>query len=214
MKVFAEEWQDELDAGRGMRCMALEILCDDPFRVWSGYGDIVLAGETYHGIGAVGMIKATGSQIGGSEQAIEGVLSGVDPAVIPIIATSGVRGARVKIWRLGFDPSGQVLLNASIYARGRVDSMPREDKPGDTATIRCMVETAARGMGRQTGRMTADADQRLIDAADGSHKRVSQAAELTLAWGGKPPARAGSSIPTTIRFGPGGIFDFHGIQIS
>jgi len=57
------------------------------------------------------------------------------------------------------------------------------------------LETAARGLGRRGARMRSDADQRLLDPADGFFKHISYAAEKNLYWGGKRPARAGSALP-------------------
>ncbi|MDP3853148.1 hypothetical protein [Phenylobacterium sp.] len=205
MKAYSVDWQAALDLGDAMTAGAVKIATSDPFRVWTGDGSITLDGEVYVGIGSAGMIRATGSQLGGAEQAIELILSGVDPDIIPLIEAADVRGARVTVWRLGFDGSGLNLLDANVFARGKVDTLPREETPGGTATIRCLVETAARGLGRNTGRMRSDADHRMVEATDGAFQRVSQAAELTLAWGGKPPARAGVALPNGQTVGGGAL---------
>lgn len=213
MKTFSTAWQAELDAGRGITSGAVKVESTPAFRVWGGYGDLTIAGETYIGIGQNGLIEATGSQLGGQEQAVELTLSGVDPDILALVDASAVRKARVTIWRLGFDASATVLLDARVFARGVVDNLKRECTPGGAATLKCVVETAARGLGRVTGRLRSDADQRMVNSADGGFSRVTQAGELTLAWGGKPPARTSNALPGTLVAGGGGGlvngFDVH-----
>ncbi len=213
MKTFSTAAQAALESGEVITVGAVKIATADPFRVFGGYGEVTLGGEVYQGVGQAGLVSVTGGQLGGAEQAIDLILSGVDPDILPLIEAADVRGAPAVIWRLLFDGAGANLLQASVFARGRVDSMPVEYVPGGTATVRCRIETAARGSGRQTGRMRADADQRQIDAEDGAYKWVTQAATKTLAWGGKPPARAAQTLPgaadvfANYRFTPGGVFE-------
>ncbi|MDB5461384.1 MAG: hypothetical protein JWO72_3125 [Caulobacteraceae bacterium] len=200
MKTYSTAAQAALAAGSVLTVGAVKIATTtpSPFRVWGGHGDLVLddgAGpETYTGIGKAGLVGVTGSQLGGTEDGIELSLSGVDPSTIAIIDASDARSARVTIWRLLFDVSGQTLLDATVFERGRLDKITMDDMPGGVAAIKCQVETAARGLGRRTGRMASDADQRMIVAGDNSLSRVTQAGDLTLAWGGKPPTSVAAAL--------------------
>lgn len=197
MKTYDPALLAALEAGEIITGGAVRVATATPLRVWSGYGELSLsipAPETFLGIGHNGLVRATGGRLGGAERGIELSLSGVDPDVIPLIEQNDVRGAAVVIWRLMFDSSGTQLLGAHVFARGRIDTLPIEDTPGAASTITARIETAARGLGRATGRMRADADQRMIDATDGGFKRVSAAPVKTLAWGGKPPARAANVL--------------------
>src|SRR5262249_22409287 len=151
---------DVLSAG------AVKILASDPIRVWGGAGVLTLDGEDYQGVGDSGMIMVTGAQLGGTEDGIDLSLSGVDPDLSDLATTNILKNARVTIWRLLFDGSGQALLDAQVFERGRVDKVAWKDVPGRSATIVVTVETAARGLGRRSGRTTSDADQRMIDADD------------------------------------------------
>lgn len=195
MKTYSVAAQAALAAGAVMTSSAVRIGATTPFLVWGGEGDLVLNSETYIGIGDAGLVSVTGSQIGGTEDSISLTLSGVDPAAAAAISAPGISNAPVIIWRLLFDATGHTLLDATIFEQGRLDKLTGVDTPGGTSTITATVETAARGLGRRTGRMTSDADQRLISATDGSCSMVTQAGQLTFAWGGKPPARAGLALP-------------------
>lgn len=197
MKTFGSDLIAALEAGAIVTAGAVKIETDTPFRVWSGYGDITIAGETYVGIGKHGLVRATGSQLGGSEQPLELLLDGVDPDVIPLVETASVRNAPTTVWRLQFDTSGTVALGAHIFARGRVDALPVEETPGEHASIRARIETAARGMGRSTSRTRSDSDHRRVLATDGGFRWVTQAPGRQLAWGGKPPSRAAGALPNS-----------------
>lgn len=209
MKTFSAPLQAALASGDVIAVAAVKVATAEPFLVWGGYELLTLDGDDYVGIGSTGMVTVTGGQLGGTEQALVLSLSGVDPDVIPLIEQADVRRAPAAVWRLFFDGNGATLLGAHIYARGRVDGLTIDETPGGEANIRCSVETAARGMGRQTGRMGADADHRMIDATDGAFRFVTAAPSKTLSWGGKPPARAMNALPNTegmLRDYVGGLF--------
>lgn len=195
MKIFSDPWKAELAAGGGNDVGAVKIDCDPPFRVWGGYKTLELEAEDYLPIGAKGLVKVSESAVGGGERSIELKLSGLDPDVLSLIDATALRGAPVVIWRLGFDTSARVLLDAQVYDRGKVDRLIRQETAGGEASLMVTVMSAARGGGRATGRVAGDADQRLIDSDDGGMRRVSLAGDLTLAWGGKPPARAANVLP-------------------
>ena len=116
------------------------------------------------------------------------------------------RGAPAVLRRLIFDQSGTVLLDFHVWARGRIDTLERREEIGGTAAIIAQLETAARGLGRRGARMRSDADQRLIDPADGFFKNGSFAGEKTLYWNGRRPQRAGSALPGAGSSGGGGGF--------
>lgn len=195
MKSFSDECIAALESGEVIDVGAVAIYCQPaPVLVWGGYGEIVLAGETYKGIGDRGLVNASGSAIGGQTQNLTLELSGIDPDVLAVFDATTLRDVPVKVWRLIFDSSGTTLLNGSIYARGRLDQVPREDAEDGTATLKALIETAAMGLGRKSGRRLSDADQRLISATDGSMKAISYAPTKQLAWGGKIPEVVGSAV--------------------
>ncbi len=206
MKTYSEETIAALEAGEVITSGAVRIATQEGFRVWGGDGVLTLDGEEYIGIGDRGLVQATASQLGGAEQPLDLVLSGVNSDVIPIVQAAGVRNAPAVVWRLLFNATGSRLLAALPHRRGRVDALPIEDTPGGVAKITARIEGAARGLGRQTGRLRSDADQRLIDPSDGGLQFVTQAPLRVLAWGGKPPARvAGGVLPGTVTT-PGGTY--------
>lgn len=194
MKAYSAELLAALDAGEVITAGAVKIATATPLRAWSGYGPLTLNGESFAGVGQAGLVKATGGRLGGTEQAIELSLSGVDSDMLPLLDMADLKGSAVTIWRLMFDGSGSQLLGAHIFAAGRVDGLPVEETPGGSSIIRCRVESAARGSSRSTARLRSDVDQRQLDPLDGSLRWVTVAPGRVLYWGGKTPARASAVL--------------------
>lgn len=194
MRSIATPALDAIEAGTAIIAGAVEILADDPVRVWSGHWPVELEGEVYLPLGDREIAIGTGASIGGLAQNLQLSLSGIEPEALALLETTGVRGAPVKVWSLIFDGSGTVFLDGFVHRRGRVDRMIVRETSGGTASITIQVESPGRGLGRRTGRLRSDADQRLIKSNDGGFRRVSFAAERTLYWGGRRPSRAGSAV--------------------
>jgi hypothetical protein len=199
MRTYSEAAQAALDGGTALAIGAVRLdLTTGPWRVWGGHGELTLSGEggPFSGIGDRGLVSMASGQLGGAEQGAVLSLSGVDPVALALTDTLAVRGAPAVLWELLFDATGSTLLAANVALRGRCDRLSREDTVGGPAIIRLSVEGAVRGHGRRSARMRSDADQRLIDGSDGGFSRVSYAGERQLNWGGKPPQRAASALPT------------------
>lgn len=190
MKTLSSAAIAAMQDGSAISVGAVRIGTSTPVRVWGGYGSITIAGETYDGIGDRGLVQVTGSALGSSEQNITLTLSGVEPDVLAAWDAAGLQGAMCQVWLLTFDGPGVNLLDAQLFAAGRLDTMPITDTPGSTATITANVETAARGLGRSGQRLRTDADQRLISSGDNAFQAVSFAGNKTLYWGGQKPTSA------------------------
>lgn len=195
MKTLSPAALAALENGTAIVSGALEIACTPPVRVWGGWHPLILDGETFDPIGDRGIAQVMGGALGDAAQNITLTLSGLDPEVAALLDATGLSGAPAVLWRLIFSSDGNTALDADVWARGRVDIVKREEEIGGTAMIIAELETAAKGLGRRGARMRSDADQRLIDPNDGFFRNVSYAAEKTLYWNGRRPARAGSALP-------------------
>ncbi len=194
MKEIATAAQAAIEANTAQVGAALEIVLDEPVRVWTGEGILQLLGEDYTGLSNREMGVTASGTLGGTAQNITLTLSGLDPEVLQLLDAPELRGAPVALYTLVFDASGRTLLDHGVHRRGRIDRVPVEETAGGTAMITLEIESAARGLGRRTGRMRSNADQRLIEPDDGSMKAVTYAGELVLYWGGEKPARAGTAL--------------------
>lgn len=194
MKSFSTSAMAALESGEAITVGAVEIGSDPIIRVWGGLRPITFDDRTFDPVGDRGLVRVAGGALGSSAQNITLRLSGIEPEILALLDASEVQGAPTVLWRLIFDGAGQQLLDYHVWARGRLDTLPREEEIGGTAAIEGTLETAARGLGRRGSRMRSDADQRLIDPDDGFFKNVAYAAEKKLYWGGRRPSRAGSSV--------------------
>lgn len=195
MKTLAPAALAALEAGTAIVTGALEIGCTPPVRVWGGWHPITFDGRTFDPLGDRGIAQVMGGALGDAAQNITLTLSGLDPEVLALLDATGLKGAPAVLWRLIFDQTGTTLLDFDVWARGRLDTLEREEEIGGEAKITALLETAAKGLGRRGARMRSDADQRLIDPSDGFFKNVSFAGEKTLYWAGRRPTRAGSALP-------------------
>lgn len=212
MKIFSDEATAAILKGGAVTSGAVDIMVTPPIRVWGGYGELEIDGNVYDGIGAAGLASVSGGALGGAEQNVTLELSGVEPEVIAMFDASTLRRVTTVIRRLIFDSSGTMLLHAEVFTRGTLDQVPIEETPGGTSTIKAMVETAARGLGRRGGRMRTDADQRLIKGDDGGFRSIAYAGQKNLYWGGKRPATAANALGGSGGYGGGG--GLSGRQIS
>lgn len=195
MRSIATGAMDAIEDGTANIGGAVEILAkDEPIRVWSGHGVLTLEGEDYLPLGDREVGIATGAALGGVAQNLSLSMSGLEPSLLELLDAASVKNAPVRVITLIFDGSGTQLLDHFVHRRGRVDRVPVRETSGGTATISVEVEGPGRGLGRRTGRMRSDADQRLIDADDGAMRQVSFAAEKTLYWGGRRPSRAAAAF--------------------
>jgi hypothetical protein len=203
MKTFSDVALDEIEAGTAVVSAAVEIACDPPIRLWGGHGTLPIpnvgadgATAVFEGVGDRGLAQSSAGAVGGAAQAVNLTLSGIEPFVLELLDAAEVQGAPVTVWRLIFKGNGRTLLDAHVFTRGRLDRLLIENVVGGLATIKAMVESSARGLGRRGGRMRTDADQRLINPTDGFFKNIAFAAVKTLHWGGPKPETAGSVLRT------------------
>ena len=195
MKTLSPEALAALEAGDAIVSGAVEIACDPIVRVWGGWAPITFDGRTFEPIGDRSLVQVASGALGDAAQDITLTLSGIEPATLELLDAADVSGAPAVLYRLIFDRTGNTLLDFDVWARGRLDTLETDEDIGDVAAIVSKLETAAKSLGRRGARMRSDADQRLIDPADGFFKNVSYAGEKTLYWGGRRPARASSALP-------------------
>lgn len=204
MKIFSPAAMAAIKKREAIVGGALEILSSPPIRLWSGYGVLTFDGRSFDPVGDHALAQVSGGSLGGAAQNVTLTLSGIDDEALALLDVSEVMQAPAVLWRLIFSGDGNSLLDAHVYQRGSLDTLPVEDIVGGTSTIRAIIETAARGLGRKGGRMRSDADQRLIKPNDGFFKHVAYAAEKQLYWGGQRPATAGSALGGVPAGGYGG----------
>ena len=183
MKILAPAALNALADGTAIVVGAVEVAAVPPLCVWSGYGQITFDGRTFDPIGDRGLVQVAGGALGSAAQGITLTLSGIEPEVLELIEADEVAQAPATLWRMIFGGDGMTLLDAHVWARGRLDQLIQEEEVGGMAGLSVLLETAARALGRRGARMRTDADQRLVKANDGFFRNVAYAGEKVLYWG-------------------------------
>lgn len=193
MKTLPAPALAAIQANRVVIAGAARLAFGTTYRLWSGYGDLVINAETYTGVGAQSLITPIESQIGQGVEAVEMTLSGLDASIAATVEAEDYHQKPVTIYRLIFDAEGSSLLHASVFFRGRVDIVRIVETGGGDASIVVAVEGAGRDMDRAGARIRSDTDQRTLGAStDGAMKWITVAGQRTLAWGQKPTAGIGT----------------------
>lgn len=205
MRIISPAALEALRTGDNIVSAAVKFASAPDFRIWGGYGDLVLNSEVYKGIGDRGLVEVSAGSLGDSEQNINLMLSGVDPDTVALLDATTIQRVPCAISRLVWNSAGTSLLDAQVYTRSRLDTINVKETVGGLSALEVSVETAARGLGRSGQRMRTDADMRMRDPNDAGFQAVSYAGTKMLYWGGKPPARASYAIPGG--GGGGGYFD-------
>jgi len=193
MKTLPEEAVEALAGRAPILAGAARFTFDDTYRLWSGFGDIEIDGQTFKGIGANALIVPTGSQTGGSAEGVRLTLSALDPDVAQSIEDESYHQKPVTIWRLIFSPD-HVLLGAAVYLRGRVDTVTIMEQVGGDSAIELDIEGPRRDMSRRGSRLRSNTDQRVLGGSgDAAFKHITYAGRKTLVWGQKP-VNAGQAL--------------------
>ena len=195
MKLLSTAALAALQDGTAIVTGALEIDCDPPLRVWGGYGPLDLGGGmVFDPVGDRGIAQVAGGALGGAAQGITLTLSAIEPDLLELLDADDLAQAAGALWRLIFAGDGVTLLDAHVWARGRLDQLTREETIGGLAQLSAQLETAARGLGRRGGRMRTHADQQLVKPGDGFFRNVTYASDKLLYWGGRQPTTAGVAV--------------------
>lgn len=213
MKTFSAEAVAAIASGAAVTSAAAWFGGAEAAGFWGGFGPLVIEGRPYVGVGDRAFVQVSAGALGANAQGGTLSLSGVDPDVAGALGLAALRGVPVIIYRLIFNGSGNRLLHAAVYLRGRVDRAPVIETPGGSSTITIAIEGAARGLGRRSERSRSHADQQLILPGDTGLKRIAYAGNKEIIWGGKPPERAGGAMGGSF-FGSGGGFDGNANMVS
>lgn len=193
MKTLPSEALDAIEGRELVHAGAAKFAFEEPIRMWSGYGNFDINGETYQGAGAAALIVPTSSTIGGANDGLTINVSGLDPVTAQTVEDTDYHQKPVTIYRLIFAPDKKTLLGAGVYMRGRVDTIVISEKVGDKSSLQIQVEGPRRDMNRRGGRIRSDTDQRAL-GGDAGLKHVGTAKRKTLNWGNKP-STVGNSLP-------------------
>lgn len=157
---------------------AIELLFDTaPLRIWTGYGDRTIGGQTYTGAGAL-------LNIGGLEEAgdlsAKGVtltLSGISSSIVSLALNEPYQGRSCRIL------FGVVNVNDSVELfSGLMDVMTIEDS-GETSTITLTVESKLVALERPVVRRYTHESQQALYPGDTFFSFVTDLQDKEIVWG-------------------------------
>ena len=162
--------------------MAIEALFDSgTVRLWGGYGDLEIDGETYLGGGSLLSISGVEESSKIEARGANVVLSGLDPAIIAIALQENYQNRACRIIIGTLDES--VNVNASYtLLRGRIDQLSIEES-GESAAIAVAIENRLIDLNRPRISRYTDEDQRALYPDDTGFSYVNDLQEKTVEWG-------------------------------
>lgn len=148
--------------------------------VWSGVGSLVVAGQTYTGVGslaAVGAI-AEGTDVNAAGTSV--TLSGIDPTILSECLTDIKSGAVANVW-FGAFANGALIARYLLFS-GVVDK-PAVTQSAETCSITLALESRLIDLGRATQRRYTAADQKSVYPTDMAFNWVEILSDAAWNWG-------------------------------
>lgn len=151
------------------------------FRVWTGYGNITVDGNTFVGSGDIlsisgmtetGTVQANGITVG---------LSGINSALIASALQETYQGRSCKVY-FGALSGGAVVADPYLAFSGRMDVMTIEDA-GETANVTVNAESRLIDLDRARERRYTSEDQKIDYSADRGLELIADLQDKQIIWG-------------------------------
>lgn len=157
---------------------AVELLFDTaPLRIWTGYGERVIGGQTYTGAG--GLLSIGGLEESGdlSAKGVTLTLSGISSSIVSLALNEPYQGRSCRIL------FGVVNVNDSVELfSGLMDVMTIEDS-GETSTITLTVESKLVALERPVVRRYTHESQQALYPGDTFFSFVTDLQDKEIVWG-------------------------------
>ena len=150
-------------------------------RLWTGYGDITVDGETYTGGGHLLNISQIEETVEIAARGMTMSLNGVDSSLISLALSENYQTRSAKVY-LGVLSSGSVVASPYQLFDGRMDVLTIDDS-GETATITLTAESRLIDLERPRLRRYTAEDQKLKHPNDTGLDFVASLQEKEIAWG-------------------------------
>jgi hypothetical protein len=180
--------------------LAIEFLLDSgPVRLWSGYGETVYAGKTFHGAGDLLSISAIEETADLSAKGISASINGLDAALIDKALSEPYQGRECNLYMVlgnnGFlqkqdddyllqEASDKIALEDGLLElfSGEIDVMAIQ-LSGETCNINVTAESIMIRLKRPAVLRLTDEDQRSRYPDDLGFKYIESLQDRELLWG-------------------------------
>ena len=159
---------------------AIELLFDSaPIRVWTGYGDKTIGGQTYVGAGFLLNIDGIAEVADLSASGITITLSAISSSIISLALQENYQG---RVARVYFGVEG--VAGALEVFSGFMDMMTIEHS-GETARVTLAVESKLVTLQRPNARRYTRENHQIRHAGDTFFDHVTKLQDKELVWGRK-----------------------------
>lgn len=161
--------------------LAAELLFDSgALRLWNGYGDLTVGGETYTGGGSLINVSSVEESAEIGAKGVSMLLTGVSSSILALALTENYQYRVANIY-VGAITTGTVS-SYKVFS-GRMDVMTISEE-GETCTIAMTAESRLIDLERPRLRRWTSEDQKGLDATDKGFEFVNSLQEKTIKWGG------------------------------
>lgn len=151
----------------------------------SSPADIVIGGQTFLGVGALGSISAAEEGVELRSYGMTVGLTGVPREAVALALGQAYQGRGGTVWEVPLDPATwQPVSDPIVIFRGRMDQM--DITLGERAEVVVRLENRLTDWERPKLRRYTDVDQRRRDPNDGSFRFLPATTEKEIIW----PARS------------------------
>ena len=175
-------FQNQLSASTLEPFFAIKLNFDSgDLRLWTGYGEITVASETYTGGGQLLNISPVEETVEIAAKGITMSLNGIDASLVSLALTENYQARSAKVY-LGFISSGSVVSDPYLAFDGRMDVLSIDDS-GETANLTMTAESRLIDLERARERRFTSDDQKLRHPTDTGLDFVASLQEKEIAWG-------------------------------
>ena len=149
-------------------------------RVWNGYGNLTIDGDTYTGGGAIIKVSAIEETAEIGAKGITMTLDGISASILSTALSENYQYRIANIY-IGAITSGTVS-SYKVFS-GRMDVMSITED-GDSCTVTMTAESRLIDLERPRLRRWTSEDQKGLDATDKGFEFVNSLQEASIKWGG------------------------------
>ncbi len=161
--------------------VAIELKFDSgTLRIWNGYGDLTVDGETYTGGGTLISISAIEESGEIGAKGVSMALTGISSSILSTALTENYQYREANIY-IGTIASGTVS-SYKVFS-GRMDVMTINEQ-GESCTVSLTAESRLIDLERSRVRRWTSEDQKQIDSTDKGFEFINSLQEAAIQWGG------------------------------
>ncbi|CAM0043793.1 tail protein [Vibrio phage K394] len=184
--LFSNTLIDEMNSDNPKLIIAVEILYkSDPVRVHTSTGDVVIGGQTYTGVGALGGIDPVKQSANNGPATLNLSLTGLDPTLVAATLNERTAGSKVKIMVCSLDDDYKVN-SASIIFAGRVST--QRFAYGQEMSIEVEIVDRLADWQRKGSRRFDQESHTNEQPGDDYFRFIAQMSEKPLYWGSSQDA--------------------------